>query len=551
MKQEIYNEPRFTDFRQLINHSADKYGKRIAFKIKTSNCYVYITYKQLKERFYTLCNEFIALGLQGKRIAIIGKNSFEWVLSYLAAATVGIAVPLDKEIHPEDAKAFMESAECEAVCYGSSYADNIQTLLSENVKAFPFTEIMNMSSPINPIDYLTVDNIKIEKDEMRILIFTSGTTGSAKGVCLSQYNLCSNIHSTVSVVRIRQNDTTLSILPLHHTYECTLDCLLILSRGAMITYCDGVTEIAKNFVEYSPSILVVVPALLKLLNKRITKSITKSCPEKYKELYKTQSLAEALRKTPFIIRKIICSKVRKSLGGRIRLFIVGAAELDTSLVDDFAELGIRTLQGYGLTECSPLLAGNNDFYLNAASTGIAIPGVTLKIDNPNEAGVGEILAKGENIMLGYYKDQEATDYVLRDGWFHTGDLGCMDPDGALYIKGRIKNVIVTQNGKNIYPEELENRLMQFPEIGEVLVLGTVQKDDIQVKAKIFPNLDVLKEKLGRLPSGEDIHAAITNIIRDINKRMPTYKQIKETEILTDVLEKTTTQKIKRFGSNMK
>lgn len=551
MKQEIYNEPRFTDFRQLINHSADKYGKRIAFKIKTSNCYVYITYKQLKERFYALCNEFIALGLQGKRIAIIGKNSFEWVLSYLTAATVGIAVPLDKEIHPEDAKAFMESAECEAVCYGSSYADNIQTLLSENVKAFPFTEIMNMSSPINPIDYLAVDNIKIEKDEMRILIFTSGTTGSAKGVCLSQYNLCSNIHSTVSVVRIRQNDTTLSILPLHHTYECTLDCLLILSRGAMITYCDGVTEIAKNFVEYSPSILVVVPALLKLLSKRITKSITKSCPEKYKELYKTQSLAEALRKTPFIIRKIICSKVRKSLGGRIRLFIVGAAELDTSLVDDFAELGIRTLQGYGLTECSPLLAGNNDFYLNAASTGIAIPGVTLKIDNPNEAGVGEILAKGENIMLGYYKDQEATDYVLRDGWFHTGDLGCMDPDGALYIKGRIKNVIVTQNGKNIYPEELENRLMQFPEIGEVLVLGTVQKDDIQVKAKIFPNLDVLKEKLGRLPSGEDIHAAITNIIRDINKRMPTYKQIKETEILTDVLEKTTTQKIKRFGSNMK
>ena len=551
MKIETYNEPRFTDFRQLINHSADKYGKRIAFKIKTSNCYVYITYKQLKERFYTLCNEFIALGLQGKRIAIIGKNSFEWVLSYLAAATVGIAVPLDKEIHPEDAKAFMESAECEAVCYGSSYADNIQTLLSENIKAFPFTEIMNMSSPINPIDYLAVDHIKIEKYEMRILIFTSGTTGSAKGVCLSQYNLCSNIHSTVSVVRIRQNDTTLSILPLHHTYECTLDCLLILSRGAMITYSDGVTEIAKNFVEYSPSILVVVPALLKLLNKRITKSIIKSCPDKYKELYKTESLAEALRKTPYIIRKIICSKVRKSLGGRIRLFIVGAAELDTSLVDDFAELGIRTLQGYGLTECSPLLAGNNDFYLNAASTGIAIPGVTLKIDNPNEAGVGEILAKGENIMLGYYKDQEATDYVLRDGWFHTGDLGCMDPDGALYIKGRIKNVIVTQNGKNIYPEELENRLMQFPEIGEVLVLGTVQKDDIQVKAKIFPNLDVLKEKLGRLPSGEDIHAAITNIIRDINKRMPTYKQIRETEILTDVLEKTTTQKIKRFGSNMK
>ena len=434
---------------------------------------------------------------------------------------------LDKEIHPDDAKAFIDFAECEAICYGTTYSQNIDLIVPESTKHISFSDIMNISQPRNTIDCIAVDSIKILKDEMRILIFTSGTTGSAKGVCLSQYNICFNIHSTVSVVRIRQNDTTLSILPLHHTYECTLDCLLILSRGAMITYCDGVAEIARNFLEYSPSILVVVPAILKMLNKRITKSIVKACPKKYKSYYETESLASALRKTPYIIRKLICKKVIKSLGGRIRLFIVGAAELDTSLVDDFAELGIRTLQGYGLTECSPLLAGNTDFYLNAASTGIAIPGVTLKIDNPNEAGVGEIIAKGDNIMLGYYKDQQATDRVLRDGWFHTGDLGCMDPDGALYIKGRIKNVIVTQNGKNIYPEELENRLMQFSEIGEVLVLGAKQKDDVLVKAKILPNFDFLKEKLGRLPSKDDIHAAINNVIRDINRKIPTYKQIRE------------------------
>ncbi|HOP12158.1 MAG TPA: AMP-binding protein [Oscillospiraceae bacterium] len=551
MEVNIYNEKRFNDFREIINYSADKFGRKPAFIIKDSNGhYLNITYIELKNRFYTMSQRLIELKLQGKRIAVIGKNSFEWVLSYLCAAVIGVAVPIDKELHPEDVRDFMQSAECSAVFGENDYLENLKPLLADGIQCFDFSDVMSISEPVKPIQTDEVDAIGISKDEMQVLIFTSGTTGSAKGVCLSQYNICSDIHSTVSAVKITPADTTLSILPLHHTYECTLDCLLLLSRGACITYCDGLKKIPKNFTEYHPTVLVVVPALLKALNKQIRKSVAAGSPEKYKPLFETQTLSQALSNVPSVIRQIIRLKVRKSLGGKMRLFIVGAADLDTSLVDDFAALGIRTLQGYGLTECAPLLAGNSDFFLNPTSTGRAMPGITLKIDDPNEDGIGEILAKGDNIMLGYYRDEEATRAVFRDGWFCTGDLGCMDDDGSLYIKGRRKNVIVTSNGKNIYPEELEIRLSQLPEISDVIVLADTQNGDICVKAKIFPNLDFIKETLGRLPKAEEIHAAIQKVIRDVNEKIPSYKHIKVVEILTAALEKTTTQKIKRFGANL-
>lgn len=551
MKATFYNETRFSDFREIINHSAEKFAKKTAFIIKDGDDrYLKINYDELKNRFYTLCRLLIDLKLKGKRIAVIGKNSFGWALSYLCAAVVGVVVPLDKELSPEDVRDFMACAECSAVFGENVYLENLKPLLAESVRCFDFSDIMRISQPVMPIQTADVDAIEILKDEMRVLIFTSGTTGNAKGVCLSQHNICSNIHSTVSAVKIKPTDTTISILPLHHTYECTLNCLLLLSRGSRITYCDGLRQISKNFTEYHPTVLVVVPALLKALNKQIKKSVTAGVPEKYKPLFETRTLSQALSGVPVLIRNLICAKVRKSLGGKIRLFIVGAADLDTSLVEDFVALGIRTLQGYGLTECAPLLAGNTDFYLNAASTGRAVPGVMLKIDEPNEDGIGEILAKGDNIMLGYYRDDTADQKAFRDGWFCTGDLGCLDDEGALYIKGRKKNVIVTANGKNIYPEELETRISQLPEICEVIVLADMQNGDVRVKAKIFPNLDFIKETLGRLPKAEDIQAAVQQVICDVNAKIPSYKHIKVVEILTAALEKTTTQKIKRFGPNL-
>ena len=425
--------------------------------------------------------------------------------------------------------------------------------LGENIRRRRIQLHLSQQELADALGYKTRSSItKIEKDETRIIIFTSGTTGNSKGVCLSQHNICSNIYSTVQMVKVNDFDSTLSILPLHHTYECTLNNVLFLTRGACITYCDGLTKVAKNIAEYQPSILVVVPALLKVLNKRIKSGIIKDCPSLYRKHFENLSLAEALQKCPFFIRKIICKKVKKTLGGKIRLFIVGAADLDTSLVEDFGALGIRTLQGYGLTECAPLLAGNNDFHLNKASTGPAIPDVELKIDNPNDEGVGEILARGDNIMLGYYNDPEATEAVFRDGWFCTGDLGCIDNEGDLYIKGRIKNVIVTENGKNIYPEELETRLSEYPEIGEALVFASEENGETFVKARIFPNLEYLKEKFGdKKPSDEEIKKAVQNAIKNVNSKIPNYKHIKIVEVLSSALEKTTTQKIKRFGKNVK
>ena len=546
--KKLYSEKKFSCFRELIDTCAQKYGAKAAFKIKIAeNAYEKIPFSLFKKEFYGLCGHFLALGLRGCRIAVIGKNSYEWILSYLAAATVGVAVPLDKELGAEDIENFLLAAECRLVCADAESAAKIDA--AHTCLAFSDARKTAERGAGEESDR-EVAALCPEADAMQILIFTSGTTGRSKGVCLSQKNICSNIYSTVSMVKIRESDTVLSILPLHHTYECTLDHLTVLSKGGCVTYAESLVKIAKNIAEYSPTILVVVPELLKTLARRIKSKLAKDCPEKYRALYRDLSLSEALKKTPFIIRQIIKHKVRKTLGGKLHTFIVGAADLDTALVEDFSALGIRTLQGYGLTECSPLLAGNNDFYFNPKSTGIAIPFVELKIDEPNAEGVGEILAKGENIMLGYYRDEEATQAVFRDGWFCTGDLGRMDPDGALYITGRRKNIIVTENGKNIYPEELETRLSEFAEIGEVIVVADRTSGKTEVKAKIFPNLDFLREKFGRELSDEEKESTIKKIVDFVNSKIPSYKHIRIVEVLKVALEKTTTRKIKRFGANL-
>ncbi len=551
MKQ-MYKVERLDSFRELVNLSARKYSSRTAFLLREKDGkYRRIKYKELRQRYYNLCSYFISQGLKDKYIAVIGNNSYEWALSYLAAASVGVVVPIDKELSVEDIENFLQHANVSAICADGKILSKMAFESIAPRALFSFDAIDKEYSLIPCRDEKEIDGIEISKDDMRVLIFTSGTTGSAKGVCLSQSNLLADIQSTLKVVNIKSSDVTLSILPLHHTYECTLNCILMLSRGACISYCDSLLKVTKNIVEYSPSILVVVPALLKMVDKKICQSVKEKCPSKYKELFEKYSFAEAVGKLPFVIRKIISSKVKASLGGKTRLFIVGAADLDSAIVEDFQALGIKVLQGYGLTECSPLLAGNSDFYFNPKSTGIAIPDVQLKIDEPNEEGIGEILAKGENIMLGYFQDEEATNKAFKDGWFRTGDLGRMDGDGALYITGRSKNVIVTENGKNIYPEELEARLANFPEIEDVLVVASKERGKTEVKARIFPNIDVIKKKLGHIPSISDIKNSLGKIISDINEKMPRYKHINNYEVLDCALEKTTTRKIKRFGNNVK
>lgn len=547
MYNKLHKTNYYNNFREMLYNSAKKYGNRQAFHIKEKDgTYRYITYSQVKREFRIMGNHFLDIGLQGKRIAVIGRNSYKWVLHYLAASTVGVVVPIDKDLSTKDMKNFIVSANCLAVYADNYIIDELRSTLDEGVMVYSLDEALPMTEESDN----RIDTIPVSSEDMSVLIFTSGTTGSSKGVCLSQKNICSNIYSTSQMVKVTDKDKTLSILPLHHTYECTLACLLFLSKGGSISYAEGLNKIKANILEYKPTMLVVVPALLDVLGKRITASVSKDCPKKYKKLFLENVFPKAMMKLPFIVREIIRKKVKQGLGGKLHTFIVGAAELPLSTIEIFQALKIRTLQGYGLTECSPLLAGNSDFFYNAASIGKAIPGVELIIDEPNEQGVGEILAKGDNIMLGYYNDEEATEKAFKNGYFRTGDLGSIDASGALYFKGRLKNIIVTSNGKNIYPEEIESNLLENELVSETLVVATKDHGETKVKAKILPNVTYITDKIGHLPSKEEIGDAIKSVIDEVNKKMPSYKHIRIFEILEHEFEKTTTKKIMRHGVNI-
>jgi long-chain acyl-CoA synthetase len=553
--QKSHKVERLRDFRELVYRSAEQYAESTAFKLREKD----ISYQSLKMDYQALCTTFIDKGYQGKRIAIAGANSYCWILTYLAAATVGVAVPIDKELTAADIDNFIEAAECVAVFADGNILKNIQQgkeidkyTINGKGREVPVEKLVENGSVLYTGGNKTIDTMEIDPDELHVLIFTSGTTGNAKGVCLSQTNICANIFSTASMVKINPLRQTLSVLPIHHTYESTLGHLLILSGGGRISYSDGLRYVGKNITEYQPTVIIAVPLLLEFMLRTIDKTVRKSLPAKYTK-NPNLPFAELLKKLPLPLRLVVKSKVRKSLGGKLKLLIVGAAAIKPEVIEAFGLLGITTYQGYGLTECSPLLAGNNDFFQNIQSCGLPVPGVRIQIENPDEDGVGEIVAKGDNIMLGYYNDPETTAEIMRGGWFHTGDLGYIDEEGWLYITGRCKSVIVTQNGKNIYPEELEARLLDEKIIAEVVVVATqnMKGDGEAVKAKIYPDFEMIKEVYqGAVESDEAIEMAVKDAVEAVNDQMPNYKRISVVEIMKEPFEKTTTKKIKRFGANV-
>ena len=325
--------------------------------------------------------------------------------------------------------------------------------------------------------------------------------------------------------------------------------MLPIYSGASIAHCEGLRYITKNLGEFHPSVILCVPLLLENVHKNIVKNMNQSLPEKYKKVE-----GNPFNTLPFYLKKIVRTKVKNTLGGRLRVFIVGAAAANPEIVKDFKNLKLMTLQGYGLTECSPLVAGNTDFFQKDDAAGLPIPNVEYKIDNPNVEGVGEILVKGPNVMLGYYEDEEKTKQTIVDGWFHTGDLGRIDENGYLYITGRCKSVIVTKNGKNIYPEEVEYYLNDNPLISESLVLGIQKEDDDEtyINAQIYPNIEAITEYLkGSVPTKEEIWKIVADSVASVNKKLPNYKHIKSFGVRDEEFEKTTTQKIKRYGNNMR
>lgn len=564
LKKKYHKTDDVTNFKELLYRGASLFKDRTAFKLKNKDKEIYsVTYEKLKNDVIALGTFLISKGLTGKRICVIGKNSYKWAISYLASSIVGIVVPIDKELHSENVVNFMNVSEASVILGDDKMLDSIYSLketinnkntlfikfdLEKNNEFLSFNLAFNYGESLVKSGNTDFEEIKVNPDEMKILLFTSGTTGNAKAVCLSHRNICSNILSIYGIVKVRRSDLFLSILPIHHTYECTIGFLLPLYGGASIAFCDGLRYITNNINEYHPSVVLCVPLLLENMHKKIINSINKGIPEKYQK--KNENPFSNL---PFYMKPIVKSKVKNSLGGRLRVFIVGAAAMNPAIIDDFEDLGLRTLQGYGLTECSPLVAGNTDYFWKSDSCGLPIPNVEYKIDSPNDEGIGEIIVKGPNVMLGYYNNPEETNKVLVDGWFHTGDLGKIDSNGYLYITGRCKSVIVTKNGKNIYPEEVEYYLNDNPLISESLVSGIHKDDDDEtyVNAQIFTNIEAMKETLkGSVPTKEEIFKMISDAVQSVNSKLPNYKHIKSFIIRDEEFEKTTTKKIKRFGKNM-
>lgn len=563
LKKKYHKTEEVSNFKEMLYRSSDIYRSRTAFKIKDEKGnIVAITYEQFKNDIVSLGTSLIEKGFLNKRIAVIGKNSYPWCVSYLAASIVGIVVPIDKELHTDDVINFMNVSQTVCILGDSKNLDcvieNIEKVENPDTVFVPFDNKENKNSfedllSSGKASYENgkddFDKIEIDPDELRILLFTSGTTGNAKGVCLSQRNICSNILSTYGIVKVKRSDLFFSILPLHHTYECTLGFLLPIYSGASIAHCEGLRHITKNLSEFHPSVILCVPLLLENMHKNIVKNMNTSLPEKHRK-----KEGNPFPNLPFYLKKIVRTKVKNTLGGRLRVFIVGAAAANPDIVADFKDLKLMTLQGYGLTECAPLVAGNTDFFQKDDSAGLPIPNVEYKINQPNAEGVGEIMVKGPNVMLGYYEDEEKTKQTIIDGWFHTGDLGKIDENGYLYITGRCKSVIVTKNGKNIYPEEVEYYLNDNPLISEALVLGIHKEDDDEtyINAQIYPNIEAITEYLkGSVPTKEEIWKVVSDCVSAVNKKLPNYKHIKSFGIRDKEFEKTTTQKIKRYGDNMK
>ncbi len=563
MEKHYFNRKDFSTLKEMLYFVGSEYANKTAFVLKDKSGYPYnVSYYNFVRDVEAIGISLINNGFSNEKIALIGKNSYKWAITYLAACIVGVVVPIDKELHPDDVVNFLNTSEASVILGDDSNLSKIYekksninqkiTFINFDLKtnteaffgfdSFRNSGLYNLENDINPFK-----RIEINPDEMHFLLFTSGTTGNSKGVCLSHKNICSNIFSVGSIVKVDTSTSIMSILPIHHTYECTLGFLLVISSGGSIAFCEGLRYISKNLEEFKPNIILSVPLLLEKVHSKIMKSLKDALPEKY--FNKNKHIIDAV---PFFMRPIIKKKIAKSLGGNLKKIIVGASAIDPDLLTSFEKFGILVLSGYGLTECAPLVAGNNDFTHKFDSVGLPIPNVEFIIDNPDSEGVGEVLVKGPNVMLGYYNNEDATKETFKNGYFKTGDLGRIDEQGWLYLTGRCKSVIITKNGKNVYPEELEEMLNKNDAISESLVTGDFDSKakDTVVRAQIIPNLDFIKQKI-KTPTKEDISNFINSAIKAVNSKLPNFKHIKNFTIREEEFEKTTTQKIKRFGNNLK
>lgn len=566
LNSEVYKVDDVNDFRELLNRSAKKYPDHVAYEFKENlgkkdQKIVKKTYKEVKEEVEALGSSLLNFGLEGKKIALIGNNRYEWCESYFAVTTSNmVVVPLDKALPNGEIKSLIERSKADAVIYENKYSEVFEEIKGSGNSSLKFYINMDLKNDENGILSFRklVDDgkkliknkkskyqkIKIDNTKMSVLIFTSGTTNTAKGVMLSQKNITSNIASMARMSKMYDNDVLLSFLPLHHTFECTITFLYGWYSGATVAFCDGLKYIAKNLEEYKISVFVAVPLVLETIYKKIQKGIRDQGKEKLVNMM--SKLANFLLIFHIDIRRKVFKSVLDQLGGNLRIAYFGAASMDKKVIEGYNNFGIDTVQGYGLTETSPLIAAETDKEHCPGSVGMAPFNVQLKLEDVDENGVGEIVAKGPNIMLGYYENPEATAAVMKDGWFHTGDLGRFNKDGYLFIAGRKKEVIVLKNGENVFPSDIEFLVNKLHYVKESILFPRENtKGEIALGIKIVYDPDLIKETFGD-KTEEEYKDLIWEDIKVINQELSVFKRIKELIITTEPLEKTTTQKVKRF-----
>ncbi len=562
-RDNLYPGRYINDLKDMLDTSAQLFSEDPAYMVKDvpGGEYREISYAELKHDVDALGTKLMDLGLKGKKIAVIGENSYKWVVTYMATVNgTGVIVPLDRELPAKELKHLIERAGISAIVHSKKLTKNVTEAL-EGVEGIEYR--ISMAEAEHTDDVLSFDQLiregselldrgvcnfidaTIDREAMCTLIFTSGTTGLAKGVMLSHKNISSNVYNMSKYVHIDKPGRGLSVLPMHHTFEMTCHVCTAMYQGVTIVICEGLKHIQKNMQESHATVMLGVPLVFETMHKRVFKQVEKAGKREGMEKLIAASKRLKLYNKPKVVKKMF-EQLHNSIGNEMSLFIAGGAAIDPKVIRDYEAMGVPMIQGYGMTENSPIIAVNRDCYSKADSVGQPMPGTDVKIVDPDEDGIGEIICKGPSVMIGYYDNPEETAKVLRDGWLYTGDYGRMDNEGFLYICGRKKNVIVTKNGKNIFPEEVEYYLLKSPYIEEVVVSGIddEKSGDTVVTAEIFPSYNAIIDEIGET-SEDGMRDFIKIAVDEANEQMPLYKRVKRFTLREEEFEKTTTKKIKR------